>query len=105
VLELQSIKIYGKRRQTTRSRQASGQHQQGALCFVSQADKDQFVEFMLANYMGDMRIAVWMGDQLFGKAPQSIDHTTLGEKLPTPIMGGISKQGDVQPDNSIQEGS
>lgn len=40
--------------------------------FVSQKDKDTFVEFMLSNYMGDMRLATWVGDQLFGKAPQSI---------------------------------
>jgi hypothetical protein len=39
---------------------------------VSEADKKQFIEFILENYMADMRLAVWFGDHLFGKAPQAI---------------------------------
>lgn len=39
---------------------------------VSIAEKKKFVEFILDQYMGDMRLALWMGDQLFGKAPQAI---------------------------------
>lgn len=31
------------------------------------------------------------GDRIDGKAPQFIDHTTKGDKLPTPIYGGKSK--------------
>lgn len=61
--------------------------------YVSEEDKAQFVEFMLANYMGDMRLAVWVGDQLMGKAPQTIDHTTLGEALPTPILNVLGNHG------------
>lgn len=40
--------------------------------FVSAEDRATFVEFMLSNYMGDMRLATWVGDQLFGKAAQAI---------------------------------
>ena len=40
--------------------------------FVSDEDRKTFVEFMLSSYMGDMRLATWVGDQLFGKAPQAI---------------------------------
>jgi hypothetical protein len=40
--------------------------------YVSEADRKQFVEFILATYMADMRLAVWLGDQLFGKAPQPL---------------------------------
>lgn len=29
-------------------------------------------------------------DRLEGKSQQSVDHTTLGKELPTPILGGIS---------------
>ena len=53
---------------------------------VNFAERKKFVEFVLDQYMGDMRLATWMGNQLFGQAPQSIDHTTLGKELPTPIM-------------------
>ena len=40
--------------------------------YVSKAEKKKFVEFVLETYMGDIRLALWMGDQLFGKAPQPI---------------------------------
>lgn len=40
--------------------------------YVSEKDKATFVEFMLSNYMADMRLATWVGDQLFGKAAQAI---------------------------------
>jgi hypothetical protein len=40
--------------------------------YVSEKDRNQFVEFILDSYMGDMRLAVWLGDHLFGKAPQPL---------------------------------
>jgi hypothetical protein len=40
--------------------------------YVSDAERKKFVKFILASYMGDMRLAVWLGDQLFGKAPQPL---------------------------------
>jgi hypothetical protein len=40
--------------------------------YVSDAERKKFVEFILDSYMGDMRLAVWLGDQLFGKAPQPL---------------------------------
>lgn len=49
--------------------------------FVSAEDKAQFVEFILSIYMSDMRVATWMGDQLFGKAPQALDITSGGQPL------------------------
>jgi hypothetical protein len=39
---------------------------------VSKEEREKFVEFILDQYMGDMRLALWMGDQLFGKAPQPL---------------------------------
>lgn len=41
--------------------------------YVKEEDRKTFVEFILSSYMGDMRVATWMGDQLFGKAPQGIE--------------------------------
>ena len=68
--------------------------------FVSEEEKQKFVEFILDQYMGDMRLAIWLGNQLYGQAPQSIDHTTLGQALPTPILNVLSDNGDkkgIQP--------
>jgi hypothetical protein len=40
--------------------------------YVSDKERKKFVEFVLSSYMGDMRLTTWMGDQLFGKAPQPL---------------------------------
>jgi hypothetical protein len=40
--------------------------------YVSEEDRAEFVEFVLSSYKGDMRLTTWVGDQLFGKAAQSI---------------------------------
>jgi hypothetical protein len=40
--------------------------------YVTEKDRKTFVEFVLATYMADMRLATWMGDQLFGKAAQPV---------------------------------
>ena len=47
---------------------------------------DTFIEFLMDNYKESDKLMIWMGDQIFHKAPQSIDHTTLGKELPQPIM-------------------
>lgn len=49
----------------------------------------EFVQFTKENYMGDMGVHKWTGAQLFGAPSQSIDHTTLGEKLPTPLLANV----------------
>lgn len=33
-------------------------------------------------------------DRVFGKAQQSVDHTTLGEKMPTPLLHVLHNNGD-----------
>lgn len=60
--------------------------------YISPEEKQKFIDFILETYMGDMRLAQWFGNQLFGAAPQSIDHTTNGKDLPTPILGSIPKE-------------
>lgn len=54
--------------------------------YVSDKDRNTFIEFVLSNYMGDMRITTWLGDHLFSKPRQDVDVTSGGEKLPTPIL-------------------
>lgn len=53
---------------------------------------DTFVEYLLANYMEDSKLMIWVGEHIFGKPQQNIDVTTLGKELPQPIM-------HVVPDN------
>lgn len=54
--------------------------------YFTQADIEEFFEFLKDNYKEDMRLMQWLGDHLLGRPPQSIDHTTLGKELPQPIM-------------------
>jgi hypothetical protein len=56
--------------------------------FVSAKDHATFVEFILSTYMGDMRLATWVGDQLFGKATQAVE---LGGPDGTAITVQISE--------------
>lgn len=43
--------------------------------YVSGKEREKFVEFILDQYMGDMRLALWLGDQVFGKALQAMELT------------------------------
>jgi len=43
---------------------------------------------------GDLKAINLLLDRLEGKPKESIDHTTLGKELPSPILGGISKKTD-----------
>jgi hypothetical protein len=56
--------------------------------YVSEEDRKTFVEFILSTYMSDMRLAVWVGDQLFRKAMQGVE---LGGPDGTPIAIEISE--------------
>lgn len=40
--------------------------------YLKKQDIDQFMEWLLTTYMDDSRVAIWMADHLFGKAPQPI---------------------------------
>lgn len=51
---------------------------------------EEFIEFLLANYMEDSKLMIWFGEHLFGKAPQSLDVTTNGKDLPQPILHVLS---------------
>jgi len=59
------------------------------LAYWNDAEISEFAEFVKDAYKEDMRILGWVGDQIFGKPQQSIDHTTLGKELPTPILNAI----------------
>jgi hypothetical protein len=34
---------------------------------------DTFLEFLLANYMEDSKLMIWMGEHIFGKPTQEVD--------------------------------
>lgn len=42
--------------------------------YLSDKDVKTFMEFLLANYMEDSRLMVWLGDHLFGKAIQPLSN-------------------------------
>jgi len=48
---------------------------------------------------GDLNSIKEVYDRMEGKPQQSVDMTTKGKELPTPILGGISKQND----NKVQD--
>jgi hypothetical protein len=45
---------------------------------------------------GDLQAYKEIMDRLEGKSAQSVDITTLGKQLPTPIYGGMSVDGELQ---------
>jgi hypothetical protein len=45
----------------------------------------EFMNYLIDNYKEDTRLMVWMGDHIFGKAPQALDITTDGESLNGPM--------------------
>jgi hypothetical protein len=55
--------------------------------YVSEKERRKFVEFVLDQYMGDIRLALWFGEQLFGKAPQH-----LTGDVDAPIQVNITPQ-------------
>lgn len=59
---------------------------------VSFEERKKFVEFILDTYMGDMRLAVWLGNQLFGQAPQALDVTSDGKELPQPLLYALDNE-------------
>lgn len=68
--------------------------------YFNQADIEEFFEFLKDNYKEDMRLMQWVGDHILGKPAQSIDHTTKGEQLPAPILGGATHQNETTNTNS-----
>jgi hypothetical protein len=50
---------------------------------------------------GDVQAARELLDRAFGKAAQSIDHTTMGEKLPQPILNAIPSDDSIKEDTEV----
>lgn len=68
--------------------------------YFSEADIAEFFEFLKDNYKEDMRLMQWVGDHILGKPAQSIDHTTLGKELPTPILNALPSDDSPKEDKS-----
>lgn len=47
-----------------------------------------FVEFLMDNYKESDKLMVWMGDQIFHKAPQNVDVTSGGK----PLLIGVDEE-------------
>lgn len=40
--------------------------------YMDEMEVSKFMQWLIANYPKDTRLAVWMADRLFGKAPQPV---------------------------------
>src|SRR5204862_154300 len=49
--------------------------------YVTEAERKAFVKHVMFAYKSNPRLAVWVGDQLFGKAFQALDITSGGQSL------------------------
>ena len=49
--------------------------------YMKEKDIKVFFEFVMANYMEDTKLTVWVGDHLMGKASQALDVTSGGKPL------------------------
>lgn len=54
--------------------------------YVTDKERKTFAEFVIESYMGDVSLAKWFGDNAFSAPLKSIDLTTGGETLPTPLL-------------------
>lgn len=68
------------------------------IAYWNDAEISEFAEFVKDAYKEDMRVLNWVGDHIFGRPMQSIDHTTAGKELPAPITSI-----DVLRNDSVQE--
>lgn len=44
--------------------------------YVTDEERQKFADWAVEHYQKDMRLALWMGDQLFGKPLQAVDVKT-----------------------------
>ncbi len=58
--------------------------------YTNDKERKKFAEFVHETYMGDMRLAIFYGQNAFAKPIEHVDHTTLGKELPTPILANVS---------------
>lgn len=60
--------------------------------FLTKSDVQELVGKALElAKIGNAEMLKFVLDHNFGKAPQSIDHTTLGKELPVPMYNGLAK--------------
>lgn len=57
--------------------------------YFTEQERIDMVEMVKTHMVDDLKLLQFAVEQNFGKAPQSIDHTTLGKELPTPILNAL----------------
>lgn len=83
----------GKRKGAGRPK---GSTNQGLKAYLKQADIDEFVDFVLTNYMEDSKVLLWLGDHIFGKAPQPITNGEDGAPFVFQISEVLVKKNGIQ---------
>ncbi len=64
--------------------------------YVTDAQRKEFVAFVLKRYKKDMRLATWAGDHLFMKPKQEIGGPD-GGPIPVSISEAVAKKNGIKP--------
>lgn len=59
--------------------------------FVSEEDRAEFVEFVLSTYKEDVKLTIWVGDQIYGKPAQSV---ALSDPDGSPLFSSLKELSD-----------
>ena len=77
--------------------------------YIAQQVQDSFsaivAKAIVQAMEGDKYAREWLSDRAWGKALQSIDHTTLGEILPTPLLHVLNNNSNTEDSGSQAEDS
>ena len=55
--------------------------------YITEAQRTGYVGYVLKHYKNDSRLAVWLGDHIFGKAVQPLDGDGNGGAIKLEITG------------------
>lgn len=62
--------------------------------YWSEEERQEYAEFVKDAYKEDMRVLTFVGEQLFGKAPASIDVTSDGEQIQPLLVKFLDDKAD-----------
>lgn len=57
--------------------------------YFSEEERIEMIAMVKTHMVDDLKLLMFAAEMNFGKAPQSIDHTTNGKDLPTPILANV----------------
>lgn len=64
--------------------------------YLTEKDIKEFVEYVLDSYNEDTRLMTWLGDHIFGKAPQPITNGEDGAPFVFQISEALVKKNGIK---------